>query len=80
MKYVSAPEYSKMSGIGIETIKRKCRNGELKHLMTSGGQYRIAITDDEDTIPKSQYEELLKKYNKLVGVIEFINHATIMEE
>ena len=40
-KYVSAEEYSRQSGIGVEEVKKLCRKGELKHFMTEGGYYKI---------------------------------------
>ncbi len=35
-KYVSAEKYSRDSGIGVEEVKKMCRNGELKCHMTDG--------------------------------------------
>lgn len=35
-KYVSAQEYSRRTGMGVETVKDLCRNGKLKHQMTKG--------------------------------------------
>lgn len=54
-KYVSAEEYSRQSGIGVEEVKRLCKTNQLKHFMTEGGYYKIAT--DNDSIPKEQFEE-----------------------
>ncbi len=54
-KYVSAEEYSRRSGIGSEEVKRLCKTGQLKHYMTEGGYYKIAV--DDDSVPKEVYEE-----------------------
>ena len=52
-KYVSAEEYSRQSGIGVEEVKRLCRTNQLKHFMTEGGYYKIAIASD--SIPKELF-------------------------
>lgn len=67
-KYVSAEEYSRQSGIGVEEIKRLCRTKQLKHFMTQGGYYKIAI--DDDSVPIEKYNELNEKYLKLLSKIE----------
>lgn len=54
-KYVSAEEYSRQSGIGVEEVKRLCRTEQLKHFMTEGGYYKIAV--DEDTVPIDLFEK-----------------------
>ena len=58
-KYVSAEEYSRQSGIGVEEVKRLCKTNQLKHFMTEGGYYKIAT--DNDSIPKEQFEEEKRK-------------------
>ena len=42
-KYVSAEEYSRQSGMGVEQVKKLCRSGELEHYMTEGGYYKIKV-------------------------------------
>ena len=63
-KYVSAEEYSRQSGIGVEEIKRLCRTNQLKHFRTEGGYYKIAT--DSDSIPKELFEEEKKKRKKII--------------
>lgn len=58
-KYVSAEEYSRQSGIGVEEVKRLCRTNQLKHFMTEGGYYKIAV--DDDSVPIEKYQEEKKK-------------------
>ena len=60
LKYVSAMEYSRRTGMGVETVKDLCRKGKLKHQMTKGGYYKIQL-DDEDTVPRNLYEETLQR-------------------
>lgn len=69
-KYVSAEEYSRQSGIGVEEVKRLCRTNQLKHFMTEGGYYKIAV--DDDSIPIEKYEELNERYLKLLSKFETI--------
>lgn len=58
-KYVSAEEYSRQSGIGVEEVKRLCKTNQLKHFMTEGGYYKIAV--DDDSVPIKQFEEEKRK-------------------
>lgn len=58
--YVSAEEYSKRSGLGVEEVKRQCRIGEIKCKRTKGGYYKIPIYDD-DVVSKEKYEEEKRK-------------------
>lgn len=55
-KYISAEEYSRQSGLGVEEVKRQCRIGEIKCLRTEGGYYKIPVYD-EDVVSKELYEE-----------------------
>ena len=54
-RYVSAEEYSRRSGIGAEEVKRLCRTNQLKHFMTEGGYYKIAV--DDDTVTRETFEK-----------------------
>lgn len=58
-KFVSAEEYSRQSGIGVEEVKRLCRTNQLKHFMTEGGYYKIA--EDDDSVPIEKYQEEKRK-------------------
>lgn len=58
-KFVSAEEYSRQSGIGVEEVKRLCKTNQLKHFMTEGGYYKIAV--DDDSVPIEKYQEEKKK-------------------
>ena len=58
-RYVSAEEYSRQSGIGVEEVKRLCRTNQLKHHMTQGGYYKIAV--DDDSVSIEQFEEEHRK-------------------
>ena len=69
-KFVSAEEYSRQSGIGVEEVKRLCKTNQLKHFMTEGGYYKIAI--DDDSVPKEQYDKVKDENTKLRTIIETI--------
>lgn len=69
-KYVSAEEYSRQSGIGVEEIKRLCKTKQLKHFMTQGGYYKIAI--DDDSVPKEKYDKVNEENARLKTIIETI--------
>ena len=69
-KYVSAEEYSRQSKIGVEEVKRLCRTNQLKHFMTEGGYYKIAV--DDDSVPRERYNELNEKYLKLLSKVETV--------
>ena len=53
-KYVSAEEYSRQSGIGVEEVKRLCRTNQLKHFM-------IVILFQKNYLKKKKRKELKQK-------------------
>ena len=69
-RYVSAEEYSRQSGIGVEEVKRLCRTNQLKHFMTEGGYYKIAV--DDDSVPREKYDEVVKENTRLRTYFENI--------
>ena len=69
-KYISAEEYSKQSGLGVEEVKRLCRLGEIACNRTEKGHYKIPLYDD--AIPREQYEGLLKENARLKLIIQTI--------
>ena len=69
-KYVSAEEYSKQSGLGVEEVKRLCRLGEIACKRTEKGHYKIPLYDE--AIPKEQYERLIQENAQLKTIIKTI--------
>lgn len=67
-KYLSAEEYSRQSGMGVEEVKRQCRIGKISCLMTEGGYYKIPVY--EDVVPIEQYEKVLQEKEKYKTIIE----------
>lgn len=69
-KYVSAEEYSRQSGIGVEQVKKLCKNGELEHYMTEGGYYKIKV--DSNSVPIEKYRAVEEENIKLKTILETI--------
>lgn len=69
-KFVSAEEYSRQSGIGVEEVKRLCKTNQIKHYMTKGGYYKIAI--DDDSVPIEKYNEIRDENTRLKTILETI--------
>lgn len=69
-KYVSAEEYSRQSGIGVEEVKRLCKTKQLKHFMTEGGYYKISV--DDNSVPIEKYEDVSKENTRLKTILETI--------
>lgn len=69
-KYVSAEEYSRQSGMGVEEVKRQCRIGEIPCKMTEKGYYKIPIY--EDSVPIEKYIEVKQENTRLKTVLETI--------
>lgn len=69
-KYVSAEEYSRQSGMGVEQVKKLCRSGELEHYMTDGGYYKIKV--DSNSVPIEKYIEIKQENSRLKTILETI--------
>lgn len=74
-KYVSAEEYSRRSGIGAEEVKRLCKTGQLKHYMTEGGYYKIAV--DDNSVPIEVYEEEKQRRIKAETKIDLLTKILV---
>lgn len=74
-KYVSAEQYSKESGIGVEQVKNLCRTNQLKHFMTEGGYYKIAV--DDDSVSIEQFEEEHKKRIEAEAKLEMMKRILV---
>lgn len=69
-KYVSAEEYSRQSGMGVEEVKRQCRIGQIPCNMTEGGYYKIPIYDN--SVPIEQFEVEKKKRIEAETILELL--------
>lgn len=69
-RYLSAEQYAKQSGMGPEEVKRQCRTGAIKCLMTDGGYYKIPVYDD--VVPIEQYEKVLQEKERYKTIIDTV--------
>jgi len=74
VKYVSAETYNKMTGLGVEEVKRQCRIGKLECLMTEGGHYKILVR--QNAVSREEYEKVVRENEKLKTIIQNVNLAT----
>ena len=70
-KYLSAEQYSKETGLGVEEVKRQCRIGQIKCLMTEGGYYKIPVY--ESAVPIEQYNKIKEENTRLKTILAQIN-------
>ena len=73
-KYVSAEEYSRQSGMGVEEVKRQCRLGKIPCNMTEKGYYKIPIY--EDVVPVEKYNEVKEENIRLKTIIKAVIDTT----
>ena len=66
-RYLSAEQYAKQSGMGVEEVKRQC-------LMTEGGYYKIPVY--EDVVPKEQYEKILQEKERYKTIVDTVYATT----
>lgn len=76
-KYVSAEEYSRQSGMGVEEVKRQCRLGNIPHMMTEKGYYKIEVYDN-DVVSRKQYDQVVEENAKLKTTV--INMKSILNQ
>lgn len=69
-QFISAEKYAKESGLGVEEVKKKCRNGEIKCVMTEGGHYKIPIYND--AVPQEEYQKVINENTKLKTILSTI--------
>ena len=69
-KYVSAEQFSKQSGMGVEQVKKLCKSGELEHYMTEGGYYKIRV--DSNSVPIEKYKKVEEENIRLKTILETI--------
>lgn len=70
-KYISAEQYAKQSGLGVEEVKRQCRLKEIPCRMTEKGHYKIPIYDD--AVPIEEYNKIKQRCTELETTIKSIS-------
>ena len=71
IKYVSAEQYSKNTGLGVEEVKKLCRNGLLDYFMTEGGHYKIKVM--QDGVSREQYDKVVEENIRLKTIVANAN-------
>lgn len=74
VQYVSPETYNKMTGLGVEEIKRQCRIGKIECFMTEGGHYKILVR--QNAVSREEYEKVVRENEKLKTIIQSVNLAT----
>lgn len=71
-KYISAEEYARQSGMGVEEVKRQCRIGKIECLRTEKGYYKIPVYDN-DAVSIEDYNKLKDENTKLKTILQQFN-------
>lgn len=71
-KYISAEEYARQSGMGVEEVKRQCRIGQIKCLRTEKGYYKIPVYDN-DAVSIEDYNKVKDENTKLKTILQQFN-------
>ena len=74
-KYISAEQYSKQTGLGVEEVKRQCRLGNIQCLMTEGGYYKIPVYENS-VVSKEEYDKIKTECEMYKTMIKQINLQT----
>lgn len=75
-QYISAEEYAKRSGMGAEEVKRQCRIGEIKCLMTEKGHYKIPVYEN-DSVPREDYDKIKEENTQLKTILKQFNTTIV---
>lgn len=62
---------------GVEEVKRQCRIGNIPHVMTKKGYYKIEVYDN-DVVSKKQYDQVVEENAKLKTTV--INMKSILNQ
>jgi hypothetical protein len=63
--FMSAPEFARKSGLSYQETLAKCKDGTIDAFETDGGQWRVKVWKATETVPKKQYDELMRLYTQL---------------
>ena len=75
-KYVSAEEYSKKSGMGVEEVKRQCRLGKIQCLRTEKGYYKIPVYEN-DAVSIEEYNKVKEENTQLKTILKQFNTTIV---
>lgn len=71
-KYISAEEYARQSGMGVEEVKRQCRIGKIECLRTEKGYYKIPVYAN-NAVSIEEYNKLKAENTKLKTILQQFN-------
>lgn len=71
-KYISAEEYARQSGMGVEEVKRQCRIGKIECLRTEKGYYKIPVYAN-NAVSVEEYNKLKAENTKLKTILQQFN-------
>lgn len=71
-KYISAEEYARQSGMGVEEVKRQCRIGKIECLRTEKGYYKIPVYNN-DAVSIEDYNKVKDENTKLKTILQQFN-------
>ena len=71
-RYLSAEEYARRSGMGVEEVKRQCRIGKIECLRTEKGYYKIPVYDN-DVVSIEKYNKVKEENTKLKTILQQFN-------
>lgn len=70
-KWVSAEQYSKATGLGVEEVKRQCNLGKLECFRTEGGYYKIKVMKN-DGVPREEFNKVVEENIRLKTLIDSV--------
>lgn len=74
-KYLSAEQYSKQTGLGVEEVKRQCKKGTIPYLMTEGGYYKIPVYEN-DAVSREEYDRIKTECEMYKTIVSQIHLQT----
>lgn len=72
-KWLTPKQYSKVTGLGIEEIKKQCNLGQLESFKTEGGYYKVAYYESSS----QDDETLIRENEKLRQALKNIQQMLI---
>ena len=70
--WLTAKAYAKQTGMGYDDTLRMCRTRELIATQTEGGQWRIKVQRDTNSIPHEEIQKIINENIELKIQIETI--------
>ena len=75
-KYISAEEYARRSGMGVEEVKRQCRLEKIQCLRTEKGYYKIPVYEN-DAVSIEEYKKVIEENTQLKTILRQFNTTIV---